>query len=144
MFALDASTLATVLVSLLLLLGVAAMMVWHVRAWRTLQQLELDNEEFDYRRRQYRRRMQTSAMFGLLAIALGAANPLLSLFDAAWFVITYWCVSLLLVCWIILLALVDMWATQHHFGRQQQQVLLEEAKLKAEVRSLQTGNHGDR
>ena len=60
------------LMSSLLLLAAVGLMVSHVRSWRAFQRTNLAAEEFDYRRRQFRRRMQTSAMLGILAVAMFA------------------------------------------------------------------------
>jgi hypothetical protein len=44
---------------------------------------------------------------------------------------------ILLVCWVILLALVDAWATKHHFGRLRDKCMVEKLRLEAEVRRIQ-------
>ena len=48
-----------------------------------------------------------------------------------------WIVVLLGICWVGLLALVDIWATQHHFRRLQHECLIEQAKLQVELRRIQ-------
>jgi hypothetical protein len=129
------------LISLILLLAAAAMTVWHVHAWRTMQRRETDAEELDYRRRQYRRRVQTDALFGLMAVVLGAACPLLAWINSAWFALAYWGMGMLVVGWIMWLALVDMRATQRHFRQQLQrdaeETARKEAEFQAEVRRIQ-------
>ena len=45
---------------------------------------------------------------------------------------------ILLVCWVALLALVDVWATKHHFNRLQHRCQIEQAKLEAELRRIQS------
>ncbi len=130
----DISTLSVALISLVLLLGAAAMMLSHVRAWRIYRE-ELDAEEFDYRRRQFRRRMQTSAMLGVLAVALILGHILVERIESDWFAIAYWGAAMLVVCWIGLLALVDIWATQHHFNRQRHRAFIEEVERRAEKKT---------
>ena len=151
------------LVSLLLLATAVAMMISHVRAWRTFQEQQADAgkrgqspsaakgdsplfpadaEEFNYRRRQFRRRMQTGAMLGLLAIALSVGHFLTFWSHSNWLELGFWGVTLLLACWLGLLALADMWATKQHFARQQDRDLLEKLKLEAEARRL-AGANGD-
>jgi small-conductance mechanosensitive channel len=124
-------------VSILLLLAAMALMAWHIRAWEAFQRREADAAEFHYRRRQFRRRMQTSAMLALAAIALGVGHPLTSWLGAPWFVPIYWIAVLLLVCWMVLLALIDAWSSRLYYGRLQQRCRLEELQLQAEVRRLQ-------
>lgn len=77
--------------------------------------------------------MQTSAMLGLLAVAL-LVGPLLT--GPLLLVLGFWAAVLLVVCWVGLLAAVDIWATRHHFSRLRHTYLVEEAKLHAEIRRL--------
>ncbi len=126
------------LFSLFLLAVSAWLMISHLRSWRRHQGQDLDAEDFDYRRRQFRRRMQTGAMLGILAVALGVGQPLTEWLHSAWFFVAFWIGVLLVVCWVALLAVVDVWATKHHFGRLQHRWLVEQAKLESEVRRIQS------
>jgi len=128
---------SSALVSSFLLLCAAGLMISHVRTWQQVKRQQPETEELDYRRRQFRRRMQTSAMLGLLSIALFVGQlitgpPLL--------VVAFWGAVLLTLCWIGLLAVLDIWATKHHFGRMRQTYLVEEAKLQAELRRIRGAN----
>lgn len=129
---------SVILVSVLLLLAAVGLMISHVRAWRAFQQQDLDPEEFDYRRRQFRRRMQTSAMLGLLGVALSVGYRLTVWLGPEIFVTVFWIAVMLVACWVALLGLVDIWATKHHFGRLHHNCLVEQAKLKAEIRRIQS------
>lgn len=124
-------------ISFVLLLTAAALMFAHVRAWRAFRQRQGDAEDFDYRRRQFRRRMQTSALLGLSGVALALGQMLTLWFGSPWFAVACWGATMLLLCWIGLLALVDIWATKHHFGRLGHHCLVEEMRLQAEARRLQ-------
>ena len=130
---------SSLLISSFLLLCAAGLMASHVRSWRNVlgQRQGLDSREFDYRWRQYRRRMQTSAMLGLLAVALlvGQLIQRLSLPPLAVFV--FWGGVLLLVVWLALLAVADIVATKHYFGKLRRDFLIEQAKLQAELRRIQ-------
>ena len=106
-------------------------MVWHVRAWQATQGETLEQAEFDFRRRQFRRRTQTSAMLGMLAVAI-LIGQLIS--GPGWLRLAYWGAVVLVVFWAALLAIIDAWATKSHYGRLQQQLQLEQAKLQAELR----------
>lgn len=125
-------------VSILLLLAAAGLMVSHVRIWRAFQEQSLDEEDFDYRRRQFRRRMQTSAMLGLLGIAMPLGCFLTEWIRSGWFAALYWCGVMGVACWVGLLALVDIWATKHHFGRLRHTCIVEQAKLKHEIDRIQS------
>ena len=129
---------SVILVSLLLLFAAVGLMLSHVRSWRAFQQAELHAEEFDYRRRQFRRRMQTSAMLALLAVAVFVGYLLTVWLRSAWFAPVYWIAVMGVACWVALLAVVDIWATRHHFGRLRHDCLVEQAKLKAEIRRIQS------
>jgi len=124
------------LVSVPLLLIAAGMIVWHIGAWRSFQQQELDAGERNYRWRQFRRRMQTSVMLGLLAVAFPVGDVLTGRIPADWLVI-YWLATILLACWIVLLGLVDIWATRFYFGRLHDKCMVEQIKVQAELRRLE-------
>lgn len=130
-------TYSILFISLFLLLAAVWMIVSHMRTWRGLQQEELDAEEFDYRRRQFRRRMQTSAMLGVLGVAILVGHPLTLWLDSPAFFLAFWGVIVLVVLWMCLLALVDMWATKHYFGRLRHDNLVEQVLLQAEARRIQ-------
>jgi MFS family permease len=139
------------LVSLFLLGFAAWLMISHVRSWKAYQLQDLDAEDFDFRRRQYRRRMQTSAMLGILAVALFVGRVLTEWLHSGWFAAVFWIAVILVVGWVGLLALVDAWATKHHFGRQHDRYMIERAKLQAEAHRIQSirgngkagkGSHG--
>jgi amino acid permease len=127
-----------VIVSLGLLVAASGLMVSHVRTWRAFRERgdQIDGEELDYRRSQYRRRMQTSAMLGILAVAMLVGRwikcPPLS---PTVFTI-YWGVVMLVVFWLGLLAVADIISTKYHYGRIHDHYALEEAKLRAELRRL--------
>jgi hypothetical protein len=126
-----------VVVSLLMLSAAVVLMVSHVRSWRACRQAELDAEEFEYRRRQYRRRMQTSAMLAVLAVAMLVGYVLTLWLGSKVFALAFWTGIILVVGWTCLLALVDIWATKHYFGRLRHDTMVEQAKLRAEIRRIQ-------
>jgi hypothetical protein len=137
--------IAVIAFSILLLLGATLLMLSHVRAWRRHREAELDEKELDFRRRQFRRRMQTSAMIGLLGITLSVGYFLTIWSNSGWFVLGFIGTMSFLICWVCLLALVDIWATNRHFSLIRNKNLLEQTKLRAELRRLEAGkNNGHR
>jgi hypothetical protein len=124
------------LISSLLLLCALGLMALHVRTWRRAQQQPLQPDDLDYHRRQYRRRMQTSAMLGLMAVAILVGQLATSRIESKLVVCGYWGVVLLMVGWVGLLAVADMLATKHHFNRLRQTYLIEQLKLHAELRRI--------
>jgi hypothetical protein len=129
---------SSLLISVLLLLAALGLMYWHVLSWRRAQLADLAAGELDFYRRQFRRRIQTSAMLGILAVLIFAGVVLAKWIDSQLFFIIYWAAALLLVIWVALLAGADIWATQFHFGQLRQKCLIEQAKLHAEIRRVQS------
>jgi UDP-N-acetylmuramyl pentapeptide phosphotransferase/UDP-N-acetylglucosamine-1-phosphate transferase len=128
---------SVIFVSAILLLTAAALLVSHVWAWRASQRQELDTGERDYRRRQFRRRMHTSATLGLLGVAVLIGYLLTLWFQASWLALVFSASVMVLLCWVVLLAAMDIWATKRHFGRLRQDCLVEQAKLEAQIRRIQ-------
>jgi len=129
---------ATSLVALITVAAAGGLLVWHRRVWQRAQGPAIEPAERDYRWRQYRRRMQTSAMLGLLGLAVLAGRLMMLLHISPTLHLIYWGAVVLLLLWIALLALVDAWATQFHYGRIRDRFAVEEVRLKAELRRLKT------
>ena len=127
-----AKHLSSVLISLALCVSSAGLIVWHIRAWRRLQNADTEPIERDFRRRQYRRRMQTSAMLGLLGVAIFVGQVLMTL-DTPLFLVIYWSAVLLLLLWMAILAVADMVATSFHYSREKNDYLVEHARLQGEL-----------
>lgn len=127
------------LVSLLLLSCALAMVYMHLRSWSAAQKDPNEAAHLEYRRRQYRRRMQTSIMLGVLALAIGI-GPALKL-SPLWLTI-YWTGVLAFTVWVGVLALVDIWATRHHFNRLRDRYAIEQARLEAEARRIKQRRSG--
>ena len=81
--------------------------------------------------------MQTSAMLGLLAVAVLVGYVLTVWLRSGSFAVIYWMGVMGLACWIALLAMMDFWATKHHFGRLRHDCLVEQAKLQSQLRQIQ-------
>jgi UDP-N-acetylmuramyl pentapeptide phosphotransferase/UDP-N-acetylglucosamine-1-phosphate transferase len=127
-----ANYLSSVLIALALCISSAALMVWHIRAWRRLQNADIEPREREFRRRQCRRRMQTSAMLGLLGVAIFVGQVLMTL-DTPLFLVIYWSGVLLLLLWMAILAVADMVATSFYYSREKNDYLVEHARLQGEL-----------
>ncbi len=125
------------LVSGLLLLCAAGLMVWHARSWRAARREPLDPRELDFHRRQFHRRMQTSAALGLLAVAILVGEWLVPLLHSEVFFALFVIGLLGVLLWIGLMAVTDMMATRFHFSRLHQDYLVEQAKLRSELRRIE-------
>ncbi|MGD0899772.1 MAG: hypothetical protein ABR915_18220 [Thermoguttaceae bacterium] len=120
---------------LISLLG-SGLMAWHLAAWRRQRSQDLDARERNYRHRQFVRRMQTSAMLALLGVAILAGQLLTPWLQQQLVFVLFWGGVLVVVLWLVLLALADIVATQHHFSRLRTDNVVERAKLQAEARRL--------
>ncbi len=115
-------------------------MGWHLKSWKTVSGIKHDAQQLDFHWRQFRRRMQCSAMLVFLAVAVFVGQwittpPLL--------VVLFWCGTLLVVAWLVLLALADIIVTVHHFQGLRADCLVEQAKLKAEAKRIKSaGGNG--
>lgn len=102
----------------------------------------------DFYRRQFRRRMQTSAMLALLAAALPAGHWIVlkgterPQSDWPKWGIVFWGVVVLILIWVGVLALVDLWASRYFFGRLRQRNWLERTRLEGQLRRMQAGGNG--
>jgi hypothetical protein len=112
------------------LLGISALLLWiHLRAWRAYQCEGLEEQAFDFRRRQFRRRMQASAMIGivgiLVVISLALTEPVM--------IAILWLVVMSLVLWMLLLAFADMASSYFYYNQIRAQHTAEHATLQAQV-----------
>ena len=116
-----------------LLLVASGLLLWiHTRAWRAARSEELDEREFDFRRRQFRRRMQASAMIGIVGIAV-----VVSLAIKDWMMTAIlWLVVLSLVVWMLVLALADMASSYFYYHQIRAQHTAEHASLQAQLERI--------
>ena len=123
----------TISFSLLLLATSLGLMWLHWRTWRTLRDLPLSEEDTEFSWRQFRRRMQTSAMIGIVGLAIFAG---LWVQPTLW-IVFYWLGVILLVGWVGLLAVADIVSTRLHYSRLHRQQLAEQSGLRNKLRHLQ-------
>jgi hypothetical protein len=131
---LDANFLCSAALALVLCVCSAGLMAWHVRARKRLPAAEIDALERGFRRRQFRRRMQTSAMLGVLGLAIIVGQLLLLWATSAIVVAIYWLVVVVLVVWMLLLAMTDVADTSLFYSRQVGNSAVEQARLRGELR----------
>ena len=124
------SPLATLLAALLVVISLT--MLWaHWQGWRTTSKSQ-DEEHRRFWSRQYQRRMQTSAGIGLLGLAMfcGRFVERPDLFGL------YWLGVLLLLLWLAISAMWDIWATRSHFARLRKKNRVEEALLQSRLQKI--------
>ena len=108
------------LVSLALLAAAAGLMVWHTLAWRRSQQMPREGRDLNFRHRQFRRRMWTSATLAAIALLLPLGEFLVPRIHSRLFGLLYWAGVLLGLCYVCLMAVLDMLATRFYYSRLQQ------------------------
>ena len=123
-------------IPLFLLICAAVLMGMHARTWRSVQEQEMESAERDYHRRQFRRRMQSSGMLGVLAVGI-FAGQWVSQVARPTIVFIFWGGVALVVVWVGVLAVADILATKHYYGRLRQGFVIEQAKLQAQLRRMQ-------
>lgn len=108
----------------------------HRRSWRKAQQNDaLSAGERRFALSQYRRRMQASGIIGAPGVAIGC-EPLVPHEPLA---IAIYLASIAGACLaIVVLALIDAWATRHHFARVNSEHFAAQIKLARELREATT------
>jgi hypothetical protein len=124
------------------LLGLSGVLIdSHRRGWRDARaNEELSERDRRYARSQYRRRMQASAIIGCLGLTIGL-GPLVPKEPGP---MVFYLAVLVSACGcVMLLALLDAWATRQHYRRLLGERMTAELMLAAELRSARDRADGD-
>ncbi len=98
-------------------LGLAiAMLVSHLRTWRTVRGKTLEPADQAYRHEQFRRRIQASSLLALVGPAIFVGQQVIPEQSPRMFM-ALWLAVALATFWILWLALVDAVASGRHFRR---------------------------
>jgi hypothetical protein len=126
----------------LALLGLCGVLLdSHRRSWRHAQEsTELSQREKRYALSQYRRRMQASATIGLVGAGI-AIGPLVPRRPEP---MTLYLAALLAACaWILLMAMLDFWATRQHYNRIRSEHLTAQVRLAMDLRASDERRESD-
>jgi hypothetical protein len=126
----------------LVLMGLSGVLLdSHRRSWRSAQQdAELSDRDRRFALGQYRRRMQASSIIGGLGAAIGM-SPIIPR-TPLW--IAVYLASLVGACaCILILALLDLVASQQNFRRLRSEQLTAEAKLARELQAAREAAEQD-
>jgi hypothetical protein len=131
--------IATCIVSLFLIGLSGVLLDLHRRSWRAIQQTEsISAGDLRFARSQYRRRTQASGTIGILGAVLGV-YPLV---PHAPLPITLYLFAITLACMaIMLLAVLDVWATRVNFQRLRSEQFATQIKLSRELGREQSRFH---
>jgi hypothetical protein len=124
--------MVVVYVTSLVLIGLSGLMLdMHRRTWRAAHDdASLTERDRRFAQAQYRRRTQASSIIGVLGAAIGI-EPLVPL--RPWPLLIY-VVSLAGACGCILvLAMLDVWATRQNYARLRSEQLAAQVKLAQEI-----------
>jgi hypothetical protein len=116
------------------LLGLSGLLIdSHRRSWREANDANLLERDRSFARSMYRRRMQASGTIGIIGVGIGVwpivprqAGPM-ALYTA----------TLLAACaWIMLLAVLDFWATRRHYRQIRSEQLAKQLQLALEISAV--------
>jgi hypothetical protein len=126
---------AVFVVSLALLAVCGLLLDSHRRTWQHARDSDdLSPREKRYALSQYRRRMQASGTIGLVGAAI-AVGPLVPHRPEP---MTLYLAALLAGCaWIMLMAMLDFWATRQHYHRIRSEQMTAQVQLARELRTVQ-------
>ena len=131
----------TVAISLALL-GLSGVLIdSHRRSWRAVRQNDdLPERDRRYAQSQFRRRMQASGIIGLLGAAIGI-YPLVPREPGP---MAFYLAAMVSACGcVMLLAMLDAWATRRHYRRQLGERLSAEIRLATELRAARKSADAD-
>jgi len=128
--------IAVVIISLALL-GIAGLLIdSHSRTWRDARDsATLPDRDKNFARSMYRRRMQASSMIGVMGAAIGIW-PIVEAEGRPWALALYTAILLAACAWILLLAILDVWATRRHYQRVRMEQLAKQLQLTVEMASM--------
>lgn len=120
----------------LVLLGLI-MVVSHRRSWKKQQHdAEISDLDLGYYNRRYYRRLQTSGLLILIGILIAVGDTVIAWREAPGMFVAYWGLVLALAVWVILLALADLAATNHHSRTAIRAARQRHEELRAEIARL--------
>ena len=126
----------------LTLLGLSGLLIdSHRRSWRLAgERSDLSARSERYALAQYRRRMQASGTIGVIGLAIGL-GPLVPKRPGP---MALYVAALAAACaWIMVLAMVDLWATQQHYRRLRGEQRAAQLRLLSEFRAARESSDGD-
>ncbi len=132
----------TIFAATLILVGLSGVLIdSHRRSWRAARtNAELSDHERRFARAQYYRRMQASGIIGVVGLAIGV-KPLVPLEPLP---LAIYLASLIGACaCIMLLALLDVWATRQHHLRLYDDRLAEELRQAIQLRRAAESSESD-
>jgi hypothetical protein len=126
--------LGVILISLALLAISGLLIDSHRRTWHHARDsAELSDRDRRFAQSMYRRRMLASGMIGGIGAGIGV-GPIVPREPLA---MAFYLATLLAACaWIMLLAMLDTWATRRHYRRVRREQLSKQLQLTVEMASL--------
>ena len=118
----------------LTLLGLSGLLIdSHRHSWREARaSAALSERDRRFARSMYLRRMQASGMIGVMGAAIGIW-PMVQGHQQPWRLALYTAILLAACAWIMLLAMLDVWATRRHYQRVRSEQLAKQLQLTVEM-----------
>lgn len=123
----------TIVFALLLVVLSLTMLAFHWAARRKADHGGLSEREQQFYRRQFRRRTQASGMLGAIGLLMLTTQWI----EERSMSLALWLAILCAVAWLILMALIDWWATRAFYGRDEVVNAVQMEILKKEIRRFQ-------
>lgn len=124
---------STIVFAILLVVLSLVLLAIHWASWRKSDHGGLAEREQQFARRQFRRRTQASGMLG----AIGLLMLTTQFVEERTMALALWLAILCAVLWLILMALIDWWATRAYYGRDEIVNAVQMELLKKEIRQFQ-------
>jgi len=123
----------TIVFAILLVVLSLVLLAIHWAAWRKSDHGGLSDREQQFARRQFRRRTQISGMLGAIGLLMLTTQWV----EEKTMSLALWLAVLCAVAWLILMALIDWWATRTFYGRDEVLNTVQMEMLKQEIRRFQ-------
>jgi hypothetical protein len=123
----------TIVFAILLVVLSLVLLAIHWAAWRKSDHGGLSDREQQFARRQFRRRTQISGMLGAIGLLMLTTQWV----EEKTMSLALWLAVLCAVAWLILMALIDWWATRAFYGRDEVLNTVQMEMLKQEIRRFQ-------
>lgn len=124
---------STIVFAILLVVLSLVLLAVHWAAWRKTDHGGLAAREQQFAQRQFRRRTLASGMLG----AIGMLMLTTQFVEERTMALALWLAILCAVMWLMLMAVIDWWATRSFYGRDEVVNSVQMELLKKEIRRFQ-------
>ncbi|WP_166820258.1 hypothetical protein [Thalassoroseus pseudoceratinae] len=114
---------------------------WNIREWREAKNSPLhDDHDREHYYKRFRRRVQTTSLLILVGVLIPVGDWLIIRGKNPLVATVYWCVVLLLIVWIVLLAFADMVATRMYSRVELSKIQQKKRELERQLTQIKSRN----